>query len=1199
MIHDSYRNTDVKWCKLSRRLCFIVMGLLSAHVVWGQIEVESGNVPPDNVVNDYLMGGNIIATNVSFSGFISQLGVFSDGEDDFNLETGVVLSNHTAVNLGCAPYDCPSCPGVSSNAELLAIVNDYLSAEGFNPVNDIYDVGILEFDVVPLSEELSFRYVYASTEYSDSFALELLPENNWMDLFAIFVSGPGIVGPYSSPAGFPNGSVNIATIPGLNPAAPISNKSISPLTNSSFFIDFDETESETICVHGMTEPLTASVDVICDELYHVKMVILDGRDPTGESFVLLERQDLESPDAVEINWTMNWQAVDSPVLFEGCGTGEIVFNRPVNIPVDEQYVVSIDYSLSSATANADYAELPQEIIFAPGQTQVVWSDIGAIADSEVEGSEFISMELIHSNACLNGGGSTYFIIEIAEDPPPLEVNSFGQSVCDGEEVTIVPVVTGGFGNYGYLWSDGSQEGSLETWINGDTDLFVTISDTCGVSSTTGYFSFEAVAFPELALESDVLACGEVQLDANIIGLNAPSCGDDAGSYSYCYGNLITETWSFCPDNPGDGTFMEINFSQGGMFVFDELTFFDGPDEFSPILAGPFSSDLSGLSIAAQNSDGCLTMKLTTNSSISCESGNLDEWHFNVGCNNLSGYHIEWSPAEAVSDSEILEPIVNVEDLMLLTLDVSYATAPYCAASSSLTIQPSFQIDLTYENPTCFDPDGIIELEMIPMGAIGPWVVQIFESGTEMFTLETSDLNLIFDGLSAGEYEIFVSDEHCSFSELIELFALPEVTIEVFQDTTICSGGSAWLEAIPSFPDPNLQWTWNNGINESGQWVSPNSTTSYSCYASVAPGCNTFVQEVIVSVLDTIQVNGWDDTALCDGDSLLLSIEALSGGLAPYSLDWSSNAFNDNPSDDVMQQWISPSLTTSYCVEISDACETPDVTICAEVYVPEDLDPSFDIVSEEGCLPFTVSFEGALTSAAEVAEEWWQFGDGFTSDDIQNTEHVYLEIGLFDVSHTITSIYGCTYMVTEVDAIRVSPSPIAEFAASPWEQTLPNRRVEFENYSLGANSFYWEFDELDASQEVHPVYYFPEEVGGEYDILLVATNEWGCSDSIAHPIWIVDSFVLYIPNVFTPDQDGINDAWWIVGHDVDPSEFELKIYDRWGKVVFETTEITDVWVGDYRGGDYFVANGTYLYEVKARALSTGAKHRVSGHIEVIR
>ena len=100
-------------------------------------------------------------------------------------------------------------------------------------VGSINDVAVLEFDFVPTSDSLSFQYVFGSEEY---FAFE---NSQYNDVFGFFLSGPGITGPFSSPAFHPNGSVNLAIVPGSSPELPITISSVNSVTpiNDQYFVD--------------------------------------------------------------------------------------------------------------------------------------------------------------------------------------------------------------------------------------------------------------------------------------------------------------------------------------------------------------------------------------------------------------------------------------------------------------------------------------------------------------------------------------------------------------------------------------------------------------------------------------------------------------------------------------------------------------------------------------------------------------------------------------------------------------------------------------------------------------------------------------------------------------------------------------------------------------------------------------------------
>ena len=97
------------------------------------------------------------------------------------------------------------------------------------------------------------------------------------------------------------------------------------------------------------------------------------------------------------------------------------------------------------------------------------------------------------------------------------------------------------------------------------------------------------------------------------------------------------------------------------------------------------------------------------------------------------------------------------------------------------------------------------------------------------------------------------------------------------------------------------------------------------------------------------------------------------------------------------------------------------------------------------------------------------------------------------------------------------------------------------------------------------------------------------------------FNLFIPTSFTPNNDGTNDAFFVYGSDIDPSKFELEIYNRWGELVFETNDVNQPWIGQVgQTGEYFVPNGTYMYRVEVHSLSEEAvRKEVFGHVMVIR
>ena len=120
-------------------------------------------------------------------------------------------------------------------------------------------------------------------------------------------------------------------------------------------------------------------------------------------------------------------------------------------------------------------------------------------------------------------------------------------------------------------------------------------------------------------------------------------------------------------------------------------------------------------------------------------------------------------------------------------------------------------------------------------------------------------------------------------------------------------------------------------------------------------------------------------------------------------------------------------------------------------------------------------------------------------------------------------------------------------------------------------------------------------GGIMDVVQYVTNEWGCVSSV-HGEVLVEGTLFYAPNAFTPNNDGDNDVWLpsVIG----AGNYKVEIYNRWGEVIFQSTDPTEPWVGDVTGGDHFAQDGIYLYRIWYRDL-VGLPHAFEGHIALIR
>lgn len=93
----------------------------------------------------------------------------------------------------------------------------------------------------------------------------------------------------------------------------------------------------------------------------------------------------------------------------------------------------------------------------------------------------------------------------------------------------------------------------------------------------------------------------------------------------------------------------------------------------------------------------------------------------------------------------------------------------------------------------------------------------------------------------------------------------------------------------------------------------------------------------------------------------------------------------------------------------------------------------------------------------------------------------------------------------------------------------------------------------------------------------------------------DEFNFYIPNAFTPDGDGINDVFGVIGPVTDT--YALQIFNRWGQMVYQSTNIEDRWTGNHLGGAYYFPDGIYIYHVKA--IEGKLVYEDRGHVLIMR
>ena len=204
--------------------------------------------------------------------------------------------------------------------------------------------------------------------------------------------------------------------------------------------------------------------------------------------------------------------------------------------------------------------------------------------------------------------------------------------------------------------------------------------------------------------------------------------------------------------------------------------------------------------------------------------------------------------------------------------------------------------------------------------------------------------------------------------------------------------------------------------------------------------------------------------------------------------------------------------------------------------------------------------------------------------------VYNQPGQYHVSMQITSPESCVNDTIFYNFIEAYDYPVAGFLSVPNPVSVLTPSVQFmDTSSNDVVLFEWNYMDsnltvLGTSFDQNPSFNFPDQDEYAYLVQLIVENQNGCTDTTYNYLLVEGQFALFLPNSFTPNDDGLNDKFFPVGDKIDPNEYDIQVYNRCGEVIFETKNPSDYWDGKLNGA--FVSNGAYLWKVIAKNMNNG-------------
>lgn len=807
----------------------------------------------------------------------------------------------------------------------------------------------------------------------------------------------------------------------------------------------------------------------------------------------------------------------------------------VEVAVQEKPILSVGDQASMCFGES--LDLRAEVENDEFATTYEWAPTG---DTTQQITVSPSQNSVYTVSATNACGTTTAVQKVFVTPE-LEVNMLAQDpLCaDSQDGRINVDVTGGAGGFTYEWAHGAGNvASLDGLAGGTYSLRVVDELGCEGSQTVSLTQPEALVL-SVAAKEDVSCYGEAN---GSIALNVT--GGTPGYAFSLNGGAFTETARF-----------------------DQL-----PAGMHTIELRDLNQCTEKLEITLEQPEEALLANVVEARDISCfeaEDGRLEL--------AASG---GTAPYTYSLDGEAFTTQATFEGLAAGTYELYIKDARDCqvALTEALTQPEALTLRAEVEQDIeCFgNENGIITA--VAEGGVAPYELN-WANGLGSDATLTS--------LGAATYQVHVIDQNGCEAQAEATLTEPEA-MHALLDTladAACFGepsGLAHVSVQGGVAPYAYEWQRDNETMMGSALMTGLAAGDYAVRITDSRGCDVQLDDILIGEPTQISMSFQHTDLSCFEANDGAAVVNVNGGAAPYAFSWNGHA----PQSSANVRGLEAG---THRVRVIDAagCEAT-----GEVVVNQPAPIELEVVDVNNAYCDKPNGSALVAASGGGSQE---FSYIWNTTPIQGSA-LAMHLGKGRYTVTATDTKGCSASL-EVKIDNSLP-PLAEFTHNHVGKDsvqLKYATFDFRNLSMGAQSYEWDFgDGSGISTEPHPTHTFPDT--GRYTVTLTAHDAFNsCPAVYSMDLRVFHGGKIFTPNAFTPNEDGINDVWFVKGEGL--SNMELIIFDRWGLELKRIRSLEEGWNGKNKHGRD-VQEGVYVYLLNA-TLNTGTPVKRGGTITLIR